>query len=214
MNRSPRQARALAVASAFALAAVLGACGDDDETPASTTSTTEASETSAAGGEAAGDELRVTEAWARTSPSMATAGAVYMVIENPTDTDDALVAAAVGPEVAGKVELHETKMADPGAGDDMAAGDDVDDGMAGDDAGDDGMEGSGDDDGGGMMTMSPVDQIPVPAGGTAVLEPGGFHIMMMGLAAPLEPGTTVEVTLTFENAGEVVVSADVRDTAP
>jgi len=83
-----------------------------------------------------------------------------------------------------------------------------DDGM--DDADDDGMDG----DSGGMMTMTPVDRIPVPANGTATLEPGGFHIMLLDLAAPLEVGTTIEVTLTFENAGELVVTADVRDSAP
>jgi hypothetical protein len=45
------------------------------------------------------------------------------------------------------------------------------------------------------------------------LEPGGYHIMLLDLVAPLEAGTTLEVTLTFEESGEQVVTADVRDAA-
>jgi copper(I)-binding protein len=67
---------------------------------------------------------------------------------------------------------------------------------------------------GGMMEMKPVDQIAVPAGGSVALEPGGFHIMLRDLVKPLEVGTTVELTLTFEKAGDKVVTADVRDTTP
>jgi copper(I)-binding protein len=64
---------------------------------------------------------------------------------------------------------------------------------------------------GDVMRMSPVEGgIPVPAGGAAVLQPGGLHIMMIGLTQALDDGGTLDLTLTFENAGEVVVSAPVR----
>jgi hypothetical protein len=65
-----------------------------------------------------------------------------------------------------------------------------------------------------VMEMVPVDRIAVPTGGTVALEPGGYHIMLLELAAPLEVGSTIDVTLTFEEAGQKVVSAEVRDTAP
>lgn len=65
-----------------------------------------------------------------------------------------------------------------------------------------------------MMRMSPVDRIDIPAAKTVSLAPGGYHIMMLDLATPLVVGTTVDLTLTFENAGQVHVSANVRDTAP
>lgn len=65
-----------------------------------------------------------------------------------------------------------------------------------------------------MMQMQPVEDISVPAGETVSLEPGGLHLMMLDLAEPLEVGTTIELTLTFEQAGEVVVTAEVRDMAP
>ncbi|MCP3975448.1 MAG: copper chaperone PCu(A)C [bacterium] len=65
--------------------------------------------------------------------------------------------------------------------------------------------------GDGMMSMQPVTAIDIPADGAAMLEPGGFHVMLMKLAEPLTSGSTVELTLTFENAGTVEVSAEVRE---
>jgi copper(I)-binding protein len=42
------------------------------------------------------------------------------------------------------------------------------------------------------------------------LKPGGFHIMMMDLKAPIALGETVSLTLTFEKAGEVTIEAPVK----
>lgn len=61
----------------------------------------------------------------------------------------------------------------------------------------------------GQAMMQPVDQIDVPAGGEAVLEPGGLHVMLLDLPEPLEVGQTFTVTLTFENAGEVELTVEV-----
>ncbi|MDJ0961523.1 MAG: copper chaperone PCu(A)C [Acidimicrobiia bacterium] len=63
----------------------------------------------------------------------------------------------------------------------------------------------------GTMAMQEVPNMAVPADGELNLEPGGFHIMLMQLAEPLESGDTFPVTLTFENAGEVVVDVEVRE---
>lgn len=62
---------------------------------------------------------------------------------------------------------------------------------------------------GGVMRMRAVPEIDVPAGGSASLAPGGFHIMLMSLNAPLTEGTSFPLTLTFEKAGEVVVTVPV-----
>lgn len=62
----------------------------------------------------------------------------------------------------------------------------------------------------GMTGMHPVARIDVPAGATVRLEPGGFHIMMPSVSAPLVAGQTVELDLVFEHAGKVIVQADVR----
>jgi copper(I)-binding protein len=56
-----------------------------------------------------------------------------------------------------------------------------------------------------VMRMRPVPGIDIPPGGTVTLEPGGMHLMLIGLAAPLRQGETVPVTLRFERAGEVRV---------
>ena len=63
----------------------------------------------------------------------------------------------------------------------------------------------------GMMTMSMVPSIHVPANGSVSLEPGGYHVMLMNLAAPLEAGQTFEITLEFETAGEKTVTVEVRE---
>ncbi len=62
----------------------------------------------------------------------------------------------------------------------------------------------------GMMAMKPVERIPVPAGDHARLEPGGFHIMLIGLTTPLEIGSTIEVTLRFEKAAPITVTVPVK----
>jgi copper(I)-binding protein/uncharacterized protein YcnI len=56
-----------------------------------------------------------------------------------------------------------------------------------------------------MKMRELADGLPVPAGATVELKPGGYHIMFMDLKAPLVEGETVSVTLTFEKAGEVEV---------
>jgi copper(I)-binding protein len=62
----------------------------------------------------------------------------------------------------------------------------------------------------GIMKMRPVDGITVPAHGTVALQPGGYHIMLMGLSKPLTAGETFPVTLTFAKAGAVTVTVAVK----
>ena len=64
----------------------------------------------------------------------------------------------------------------------------------------------------GVMTMRLLkDGLPIPAGQSVKLEPGGYHIMLMELKAPLKKGEKIPVTLKFEKAGDVNVTLDVRD---
>jgi len=63
---------------------------------------------------------------------------------------------------------------------------------------------------GGTMMMSPLaDGLVIPAGETVTLEPGGFHIMYIGLTRDLKAGEEYELTLTFEEAGDVTVTVPV-----
>ena len=137
------------------------------------------------------DSLRMEGAWARTSPRMADAGAVYLQLTS--SSADRLVDAAVDSSVARMVEIHETVMAEMGEGE-MGEGE-MGEGEMGE-----GM---------GAMMMQEVGSIDLPAGETISLEPGGLHIMLMGLTSPLETGQTFELTLTFEEAGERTVEVEV-----
>lgn len=63
----------------------------------------------------------------------------------------------------------------------------------------------------GAMAMFPVKAIEVPAYGEATLKPGSFHIMLIDLTRDLNVGESVTVTLTFEQAGPMTVTAEVRE---
>lgn len=53
----------------------------------------------------------------------------------------------------------------------------------------------------GVMKMRPLkDGLELPAGKAVELKPGGFHIMLMDLKAPLQKDTTIPVTLVFVDA--------------
>lgn len=62
-----------------------------------------------------------------------------------------------------------------------------------------------------VMIMRPVEngQISIPAGGMVELKQGGLHVMCIGKAAPLEVGSTLNITLHFANAGAIDVVATV-----
>ncbi|MEM8752832.1 MAG: copper chaperone PCu(A)C [Pseudomonadota bacterium] len=63
----------------------------------------------------------------------------------------------------------------------------------------------------GVMRMREVEGgIPLPAGGAIDMEPGGYHVMLMGLHAPLEVGQSFPVTLVFESGAEVEVDVAVK----
>ena len=60
-----------------------------------------------------------------------------------------------------------------------------------------------------VMKMRPVKNVPVPAGGSVTLQPGGHHVMLMGLEKRLVKGESFPLTLTFAKAGAVTVSVPV-----
>jgi copper(I)-binding protein len=67
---------------------------------------------------------------------------------------------------------------------------------------------------GDVMQMRAVPALDLPAGKTVELKPGGYHVMLIDLARPLEPGQKVPVTLTIEGKDgkrtSVQVQAEVR----
>ncbi|HVA36311.1 MAG TPA: copper chaperone PCu(A)C [Candidatus Dormibacteraeota bacterium] len=62
----------------------------------------------------------------------------------------------------------------------------------------------------GMMMMHPVAAVLIPAGGAVTFQPGGYHIMLMGLDHELKAGQTFRCRLRFEHAGWITVESHVR----
>ena len=53
---------------------------------------------------------------------------------------------------------------------------------------------------GDIMKMRAIPALDLPAGKTVELKPGGYHVMLMDLKAPLAKGASVPLTLVFQNA--------------
>lgn len=62
----------------------------------------------------------------------------------------------------------------------------------------------------GVMKMVHVEEgFAIPAGGMHSLARGGDHVMFMGLTQDMNQGESIEVTLTFEKAGDITVQIPV-----
>ena len=66
----------------------------------------------------------------------------------------------------------------------------------------------------GMMQMTPVDMIEIPAGGEAVLKPHGDHVMLIGIRKPLQEGDNVPLELVFKRGGKMRLNIPVHKNAP
>jgi Copper chaperone PCu(A)C len=65
----------------------------------------------------------------------------------------------------------------------------------------------------GTMKMRQLtDGLPIPARGSVTLEPASYHLMFLDLKRPLTEGETFPGTLTFEKAGTIGVTFEVRGT--
>jgi copper(I)-binding protein len=62
----------------------------------------------------------------------------------------------------------------------------------------------------GVAKMRRVEAIALKAGGSVVLKPSGYHLMLTDLPAPLKEGDLLKLTLVFEKAGEIEVEATVE----
>lgn len=198
--------RALTIMGAAAIA--LAGCGSDDET----SDTASAAGTATATAEVTADAsagVDVAGAWARQSAMGQTLGAVYMTLTSAAT--DRLVAVSVPVEVAGEAQIHEVVPAETSG---EASGD-----MSGMETGEmvsasDTMTGS-EMSGMGEMVMRELEGgLPLPAGEPVMLQPGGYHIMLIDLVEPLAVGDTFDVTLDFETAESVTLTVEVAESAP
>jgi copper(I)-binding protein len=132
-------------------------------------------------------ELAATGAWARPTPAGATDGVIYLNLTS--DVRDTLVAVEVPSEIADRAELH-TSDASGGGGHEHGAA------------------------GGDMVTMTPVEEVLVEPGTPVEFRPGGNHIMLVDLAAPLELGAAFTATLRFSSGRSLDAVVTVSDNPP
>ena len=62
----------------------------------------------------------------------------------------------------------------------------------------------------GVMNMSAIDAVEIPAGKLIDLKPGGLHVMLMQLKQPIKKGDEVPLKLTFEDAAKKTIVLDVK----
>ncbi|MGB1111412.1 MAG: copper chaperone PCu(A)C [Gammaproteobacteria bacterium] len=62
----------------------------------------------------------------------------------------------------------------------------------------------------GVARMREVKEINIPAGGSAALAPGGYHVMLIGLKRPMDMGTKLLLTLTFDDGSQQTIVAPAR----
>lgn len=115
-------------------------------------------------------EVKVFDAWARTTVPGASVSAAYMHIKSARPMK---LVKAESP-VAGMTEIHQMSMKD------------------------------------GVMNMSAVDAVDIPAGKLVDLRPGGLHVMLMQLKQPIKKGDEIPLKLTFEDAAKKTIVLDVK----
>ena len=62
----------------------------------------------------------------------------------------------------------------------------------------------------GVMRMRRIVHIHLPPNKPVSLEPGGLHVMLFDLTAPIAPGDQIPITLTFDDGSTREISAEVR----
>ena len=69
----------------------------------------------------------------------------------------------------------------------------------------------------GVVEMHRIEALTIGARASVELAPGGTHVMLVGLTAPLAPGAKIKLTFVFAAAGEIAVEVpvvDARSTPP
>jgi copper(I)-binding protein len=62
----------------------------------------------------------------------------------------------------------------------------------------------------GVAKMREVQEIPIPANGSVTLQPGGYHVMFIGLTQPFKEGESIPVMLNFSGEQTTEVSFTVK----
>jgi copper(I)-binding protein len=151
--------------------------------------------------------------------------AVYFLLHNATSTDDALIGGETG--VAAAVEIHQSGLVDDMSGMVATGGDDHEhaEGEEHEHAEGEEHEHAEGEEHEGMdaqpMTdaemqdmanvggMTHIQRLEIAAGHEVEFEPGGYHLMLVGLTRELVAGETFELTLHFEHGEDLTVQVSV-----
>jgi len=63
----------------------------------------------------------------------------------------------------------------------------------------------------GVMSMERQESVSVPARSAVEFKPGGLHVMLIDLKNDLQIGDAFEITLVFQNMGEINLNVPVRE---
>ena len=66
-------------------------------------------------------------------------------------------------------------------------------------------------DGNGVMSMQMQEALAIPAQQEIIFEPGGLHVMLVGLTQDLKLGDTITLILNFKEAGSLTIEVPVRE---
>jgi len=66
----------------------------------------------------------------------------------------------------------------------------------------------------GVMRMRKIEKIELPAGETTVLQPGGLHVMLIGLKQPLQAGSQIDLSLEYADGSQQQVEVPVQMAMP
>lgn len=141
------------------------------------------------GGGEPSSELAASGAWSRPTPATADEAVAYLTVT--TDEPDAIVGASVPASVADAVELHQTTGAEGGSAHQHGAS-------------------SGD----GTVTMGQVERFELDPDEPLAFEPGGNHVMLVGLVEPLETGDSFALTLELDSGRTLELAVPVQANPP
>ena len=65
-----------------------------------------------------------------------------------------------------------------------------------------------------VMQMNPVSSVALASGSEVTFEPGGLHVMLVGLKKELQVGDVIKLTLHFKKHADVPVNVSVAEFAP
>lgn len=166
-----------------------------------------------------GGKWHTHDAYTRPTQAGGTA-AVYFLLHNATDVDDALVGGV--SDVATSVEIHQSSTGDDLDG--MVATGEMDHEHEEGEAEHEHNEGEEHEHEGmeeqpmsemEMMDMANIgsmvhlDRLDIAAGHEVEFEPGSYHLMLIGLTRELTAGETFELTLQFEHAPDLTIEVSV-----